>query len=110
RRVVTVASRASLSDLVFAASDAAREAGHVIEAVRASASVSVVEKSDSSPVTVADSRSDQLLRERLLPLVAGAAWLSEESVDDVRRVDANMLWVVDPLDGTKEFIAGVPQY
>ena len=99
-----------LTEIVAAASEAACDAGRVIEAVRASASVSVTEKSDSSPVTLADHQSDQLLHERLQPLVADAAWLSEESVDDTRRVDAEWLWVVDPLDGTKEFIAGVPQY
>ena len=38
-----------------------------------------------------------------------AGWLSEETVDDPRRLDSDWVWVVDPLDGTKEFSSGVPE-
>ena len=38
------------------------------------------------------------------------AWLSEESADDPARLGARRLWVVDPLDGTREFVAGLPEY
>jgi len=93
-----------------AAADAAREAGRLIEEVRASSTRGIAHKADSSPVTLADQRSDALLKTRLGRLLPAAGWLSEESVDDSSRMASEIVWVVDPLDGTKEFIEGVPQY
>jgi myo-inositol-1(or 4)-monophosphatase len=87
---------------------AVREAGRSIEEARREG-FEVEAKGDASPVTVADRRADELLKARLAPVLF-AAWLSEESADDRRRLDAERLWVVDPLDGTREFIAGVPEY
>jgi myo-inositol-1(or 4)-monophosphatase len=40
----------------------------------------------------------------------GEGWLSEESVDDLSRLDKERVWVVDPLDGTREFVAGIPEF
>jgi len=40
----------------------------------------------------------------------GEGWLSEESADDLHRLRKNRVWVVDPLDGTREFVAGVPEW
>src|SRR5262249_53535181 len=40
----------------------------------------------------------------------GEGWLSEESVDDPLRLDRSRVWVVDPLDGTREFVAGIPEF
>jgi myo-inositol-1(or 4)-monophosphatase len=57
-----------------------------------------------SPVTEADIASNDLLRERLL--AAGEGWLSEESENDPARLDARRVWVVDPIDGTRAYIAG----
>jgi myo-inositol-1(or 4)-monophosphatase len=37
-------------------------------------------------------------------------WLSEESADDLTRLDKKHVWIVDPLDGTREFVAGVPEF
>jgi len=37
-------------------------------------------------------------------------WLSEETVDDLTRLNKHRVWIVDPLDGTKEFIAGIPEW
>jgi myo-inositol-1(or 4)-monophosphatase len=85
------------------------EAGRAIQAVRGSGSLDAVTKSDDSPVTRADNASNEILHERLSAL-ENAAWLSEESADSPARLNASALWVVDPLDGTKEFIEGVPQY
>jgi myo-inositol-1(or 4)-monophosphatase len=45
-----------------------------------------------------------------LPALLPAAWLSEETADDGERLKHSRVWVVDPLDGTKEFIAGIPEY
>jgi len=63
-----------------------------------------------NPVTEADLAADQILRDGLLKLLPGSAWLSEESVDDPVRLDAEMVWIVDPIDGTREYVAGVPEF
>ncbi len=60
------------------------------------------------PVTEADRALDAVLRENLLR--EGEGWLSEESVDDPSRLQASRVWVVDPLDGTREFVAGIPEF
>ena len=60
------------------------------------------------PVTEADRQVDAILREHLLR--DGEGWLSEESVDDASRLSKNRVWVVDPLDGTREFVAGIPEF
>jgi myo-inositol-1(or 4)-monophosphatase len=57
-----------------------------------------------SPVTEADIASNDLLRERLV--APGDGWLSEESENDPARLGARRVWVVDPIDGTRAFIAG----
>ena len=65
-------------------------------------------KAGHDPVTEADKAVDAVLRKELLR--AGEGWLSEESVDDLSRLDKNRVWIVDPLDGTREFVAGVPEF
>ena len=71
--------------------------------------VAVERKADGSPVTEADTRADLLLRVAL-PKVRPAAWLSEETADDRRRLQEEWVWVVDPLDGTKEFVRRIPEF
>jgi len=63
-----------------------------------------------NPVTEADLAADRLLREGLLALLPGSAWLSEESVDDPVRLDADLVWIVDPIDGTREYVEGVAEF
>lgn len=65
-------------------------------------------KAHGSPVTEADLAVDAALR-RALPR-AGEGWLSEETADDPGRLACPRVWVVDPLDGTREFLEGVPQW
>ena len=60
------------------------------------------------PVTEADRSVDAVLRQELLR--QGEGWLSEESVDDLSRLEKERVWVVDPLDGTREFVAGIPEF
>jgi myo-inositol-1(or 4)-monophosphatase len=60
------------------------------------------------PVTEADRAADRVLREALLR--EGEGWLSEESADDLARLERQRVWVVDPLDGTREFVAGIPEW
>ena len=65
-------------------------------------------KAHGSPVTEADLAVDAALR-RALPR-AGEGWLSEETPDGPGRLACQRVWVVDPLDGTREFLEGVPQW
>ena len=61
-------------------------------------------KGHDSPVTEADIAVNDLLLERLPSL--GDGWLSEESENDPTRLAARRVWVVDPIDGTRAYIAG----
>jgi myo-inositol-1(or 4)-monophosphatase len=62
-------------------------------------------KGKSSPVSEADLAVDALLHERLLA-IRDAAWLSEETEDDPSRLKRAEVWVVDPIDGTRAYLAG----
>lgn len=95
--------------MIDAVVQAAREAGWLIQNHRLVARQSATTKQDASPVTDADRAADAFLRSSLLG-VRRCAWLSEESADDLSRLDASELWLVDPLDGTREYIAGLPEY
>jgi len=63
-------------------------------------------KAGHDPVTQVDRSVDALLRKELLR--DGEGWLSEETLDDPTRLDKDCVWVVDPLDGTREFVDGIP--
>jgi myo-inositol-1(or 4)-monophosphatase len=65
-------------------------------------------KTGHDPVTEADRALDAVLRKELLR--DGEGWLSEESVDDPVRLERSGVWVVDPLDGTREFVKGIPEF
>jgi len=65
-------------------------------------------KAGHDPVTEADRAVDAVLRKNLLR--ADEGWLSEESVDDLSRLAKQRVWVVDPLDGTREFVQGIPEF
>lgn len=65
-------------------------------------------KAGHDPVTEADKAVDAVLRQELLR--DGEGWLSEESVDDLSRLQKKRVWIVDPLDGTREFVAGIPEF
>lgn len=67
-------------------------------------------KSGGSPVTEADIGVDTFLRIRLSELLPEAAWLSEETVDDAQRLSHRYVWVVDPIDGTRAFMQGSPDW
>jgi myo-inositol-1(or 4)-monophosphatase len=65
-------------------------------------------KAGHDPVTEADKAVDAVLRKELLR--EGEGWLSEESADDLSRLEKKSVWIVDPLDGTREFVAGIPEF
>jgi myo-inositol-1(or 4)-monophosphatase len=67
-------------------------------------------KGASSPVSEADIAVDKLLRERLGGWDSGIGWLSEESADDATRLSAHFVWIVDPIDGTRAYIAGLAEW
>jgi len=67
-------------------------------------------KANEDPVTTADLKADNILREGLTKDFPGTGWLSEETRDDYSRLDKKMVWIVDPIDGTKEFVSGIPEY
>ena len=60
------------------------------------------------PVTEADRVSNRVLHEALVR--NGEGWLSEETVDDLTRLSKDRVWIVDPLDGTSDFLAGLPEW
>ena len=70
--------------------------------------VEVEYKSGRDPVTEADRALDAALRSILLQEDEG--WLSEETADDLARLNKSQTWVVDPLDGTREFVQGIPEW
>jgi myo-inositol-1(or 4)-monophosphatase len=63
-------------------------------------------KGNYSPVSEADIAVNDLLKARLIGETSVHGWLSEESVDDDVRLDRRLTWVVDPIDGTRNYIAG----
>lgn len=66
------------------------------------------QKKGGDPVTEADVRLDRALRHCLL--APGEGWLSEETKDDSDRLSRPITWIVDPLDGTKEFVQGLAEF
>ena len=67
-----------------------------------------VRKQGGDPLTEADTAINDVLLASLP--VAGEGWLSEETVDDPSRLERSRVWVVDPIDGTREFVEGIPEW
>ena len=67
-------------------------------------------KSGGNPVTTADIEANRVLHETLLGTFPGTGWLSEESTDSAERLTNEWVWIVDPLDGTMEFIRGIDEF
>lgn len=88
-------------------SAALRRAAIALEAFTPGA-VATSAKSGGDPVTEADLLIDRIMKEELLD--EGEGWLSEETADDPRRLERSRVWVVDPLDGTREFVDGIPEW
>jgi len=96
------------ADLALA-TRAAREAGRVIMGYYQD-EYEIRQKGKGNPVTTADLEADKVLKSTLLSGTPGDGWLSEETVDSPERLEARRVWIVDPIDGTKEFISGMPQF
>ncbi|MFQ5526530.1 MAG: 3'(2'),5'-bisphosphate nucleotidase CysQ [Thermoanaerobaculia bacterium] len=95
---------ADILDRIDAALEAARK---VLENFTAGA-IEATLKAGDDPVTEADLAVNEALL-RILPR-DGEAWLSEETRDDPARLESRRLWVVDPIDGTQEFVQGLPEW
>jgi myo-inositol-1(or 4)-monophosphatase len=70
----------------------------------------VVFKSPDQPQTQADLDADRILHEILLRDRSDYGWLSEETVDRPERLQRERVWIVDPIDGTRSYIAGKPEF
>jgi myo-inositol-1(or 4)-monophosphatase len=89
--------------------DVIRKAGR--EALRfAVDGFETIQKPDRSPVTSADLAVNQVLQSCLESAFPEDGWLSEESPDNLDRLQKGRVWVVDPIDGTKAFIKGEPEF
>ena len=88
---------------------AAREAGAIVRRYYEGV-VEAHEKRPDNPVTAADLEANTHIRTVLAHAFPGDGWLSEETADSSERLARRRVWVVDPLDGTKEFIQHIPEF
>jgi len=89
--------------------ETAREAGRIAGGFFRSGlktSARVWSKGGGSPVTEADMAVDAYLKGQLSNGLPAAGWLSEETADDPARLDRDLVWIVDPIDGTRAFLSG----
>ncbi len=92
------------------AKKAAFEAGEAVMHYFKSSNFEIKNKSVNNPVTTADFEANNIIKEILMDDNTSFGWLSEETVDSKERLENENVWVVDPIDGTKEFIEGVPHF
>ena len=85
-----------------------REAGRIAHGMWPGAGheVQAWEKEPGAPVCDADIAVDAFLKRELSALLPAAGWLSEETVDDPSRLEKRLIWLVDPVDGTRDFLRG----
>lgn len=88
----------------------AKQAGEIVQKYYQSVDLQVTEKSPDNPLSEADTACDSYLKQALLRLFPEAGWLSEETVDSPDRLFKEYVWIVDPIDGTKEFISRIPEF
>ncbi|HEV2488867.1 MAG TPA: 3'(2'),5'-bisphosphate nucleotidase CysQ [Candidatus Acidoferrales bacterium] len=86
----------------------ALEAGGRLYQSRSMDSVRVERKSGGDPVTDAEREVNHLLFEALVR--EGEGWFSEETADSPDRLHRSRIWIVDPLDGTKEYVTRIPEW
>ena len=65
---------------------------------------------NDNPVTSADLEADACIKDLLRMAYPDYGWLSEETADDPTRLGMSSVWIVDPIDGTKEFVEGIPEF
>lgn len=89
---------------------AARQAGRAIQRVAQEHYTTAAKQADRTVVTQADLEADRILREALQKRFPEYGWLSEETRDDAGRFTCRRVWIVDPMDGTREFVMRTPEY
>lgn len=98
---------ASASELADAVAEIAHEAAQMAFS-RWNTDFARWEKAPGSPVCEVDLDVDRMLHARLSALLPDAGWLSEETADNAHRLATGRVWVVDPIDGTRDYIRGRP--
>lgn len=99
----------NLQDALTTARAAAQQAGEKLLSYYTS-QYTIRHKGGGNPVTTADIEANQVLHETLLGAFPDTGWLSEESTDNSERLRKEWVWIVDPLDGTVEFIKGIDEF
>lgn len=97
----------SYSDILLRI-EAALDAARTVFARFTPGAIRTEYKVGHDPVTEVDRAVDAVLRGNLLR--DGEGWLSEETADNPSRLDKERVWIVDPLDGTREFVEGLPEF
>jgi myo-inositol-1(or 4)-monophosphatase len=92
------------------AKKAARVAGEILRSYWKREGLKVGSKGHDNPVTAADLEADQAIKKLLRDPFPAYGWLSEETADNDDRLKCSRVWIVDPLDGTREFINGIPEF
>jgi myo-inositol-1(or 4)-monophosphatase len=92
------------------AKKAARAAGEILRGYWRRGGYEIGSKGHDNPVTAADLEADRAIKKLLRDPFPGYGWLSEETADNDNRLKCRRVWIVDPLDGTKEFIKGIPEF
>ena len=92
------------------ACDAALAAGEILQRYFRDGGYQIDSKGRNNPVTTADFEADSELKQILREAFPAYGWLSEETADNDDRLTRERVWIVDPLDGTKEFIKGIPEF
>lgn len=88
---------------------AAREAGAILRH-HYERGTEAWEKAEDNPLTIADLESDRAIAARLRAAFPDDALLSEETVSEPSRASRPRVWIVDPMDGTKEFTKKIPEF
>ena len=98
-----------MNQILLTATTAAHKAGDIIHSFFHS-EFEVKMKGKGNPVTEADIAADDILKKILTTEFPDYGWLSEETRDTPDRLSKKRVWVVDPIDGTKEFVEGIPNF
>ena len=89
--------------------DACRAAGDILLSYYRG-SYQLGKKGQDDPVTSADLEANACLKRMLLTAFPNYGWLSEETADNAVRLGKKRVWIVDPMDGTKEFVMEIPEF
>lgn len=88
---------------------ASRAAGKAIREIVEDGFKTTYKKKDD-PLTTADLAANRILKEHLTAVFPEDGWLSEETADSAERLSKARVWIVDPIDGTRELVNGIPEY